>query len=193
MIRGDKTKRRKKYRIFDAYTTYFVPIGWTIYILITIGICIFFFLRFIIAVEDPALKDPGGWVCILMTLTPMTGLNIYFIKTKMFNRYFIRYQFSEVGIHCSGFTWGKFTVMWDSIHTYGFFVSAGANLYYPMVFFSQDPQEMWLKNPLTLRRDRLLFQYRKEEWQAICEYMPADMKKRLQDAIDHQRDGFYKR
>ena len=182
------SKRSKKFRVFDTYTTYFLPVGWSLMCCLCWGLCIYFFIHFILD-----LKDPEGWACILIILLPNTGVNIYFFKTKVLRRFYIRYQFRPTGIHCSGFTWGRFTIPWEEIHTYGFFVSAGSYLYYPMLFFSLVPHEQWLKNPLTMNRERFLLQYREKVWQELCLYLPADMKKHLQDSIDHQRAGFFKR
>ena len=50
-----------------------------------------------------------------------------------------------------------------------------------------------MKNMYTLRKDRLVLQFYPKIWDAVREYMPADMKKRLEDAVRHNYQGFFKR
>ena len=139
-------------------------------------------------------NDPCLWYFIaIMIYLPFVIIYIYFAKHRTFRRGFMGYRFSEEGIHCSGLGWGRFVVSWDSIHTYGYFDNSVSVYGIQMFFFSQDPKELYKKKDLDFRRDRLILQYRPEIWQAACEYMPEDMKKRLEECLRRNRDGFFKR
>ena len=137
--------------------------------------------------------DLTVWCLVIMVYIAFAIIYIIFAKHRTLDRYLMGYRFSEEGIHCSGLGWGRFVVTWDSIHTYGYFDNSVSVYGIQMFFFSQDPKELYKKKDLDFRRDRLILQYRPEIWQAACEHMPEDMKKRLEECLRRNRDGFFKR
>lgn len=92
--------------------------------------------------------------------------------------------------------WGRFTLQWDEIRTYGFGGNSFSYKSVPVLYFSLNEVEYVPKNGMELLRigrDRIIFQYRESIWAALTEYMPRDMVKRLDDVIRNERGGHFQR
>ena len=86
-------------------------------------------------------------------------------KPQVFSRLLTRCSFDAEGIHCRSPRWGRFTLRWDEIRTYGFGVNSFSYMSASFLYFSRNE----------------------------VEYMPWDMVKRLDDVIRNERGGHFRR
>ena len=183
------TKKRKKYYAIDGSISIEMIIGWIVLTGISFGLSIFFLIHFVLRGEN------SGWVLVAMMIVPTAAINIYMVRNHFWSRYLLNYTFDEDGIHCGGLGWRRFIVPWSSIHTYGFADTSYATVSFCFFYFSKDPGEMYsnTKDIAALRKDRLILQHRVDAWEAVKEYMPADMKRNLEDCLRHNREGCFRR
>ena len=188
-MKSRENTKRKKYGAIDHGLSSFVILGLTFFHILTLGIFVFCFVHFIMN------GDPGGWAIIILFLIMWIITDSVLIRQHLFGRLFLNYNFYDDGIHCSGLGWGKFDVPWSSIHTYGFADNSNVGTRFRFFYFSQDPCENMnnSRSMLELRKDRLILQHRVDVWEAVKEYMPADMKRNLEDCLRHNRGGCFRR
>ena len=188
-MKSRENTKRKKHSAIDHGLSLFVLLGLVFFHTLTLILNIYFYIHFIMN------GDMSGWVLIILPWTCFIPVDIMMFKQHLLGRLFIKYQFDVNGIHCSGLGWGKFTVLWCSIHTYGFADNSNVGTRFRFFYFSQDPCENMknIRSMLTLRKDRLILQHRVDVWEAVKEYMPADMKRNLEDCLRHNRGGCFRR
>ena len=134
----------------------------------------------------------------LMLVLDVPGAAFFILanKPQAFSRFLTRCSFDAEGIHCRSPRWGRFTLRWDEIRTYGFGVNSFSYMSASFLYFSRNEEEYVPKNGMELLRigrDRIIFQYRESIWAARSEYMPRDMVKRLDDVIRNERGGHFRR
>lgn len=185
--RGDAMKR-KRYKLYDNYTTYFILLGLGFYYVLVIGLDVWAFC---------ASDDVSSWIPFFLIITCPAVLTIVLAyKPQGFSRLLTRCSFDAEGIHCRSPRWGRFTLWWDEIRTYGFYGYSFSYMSMPFLYFSLDPAEYAPQNggeAARIGRDRIIFQYRPSIWAALTEYMPRDMVKRLDDVIRNERGGHFRR
>lgn len=185
--RGDAMKR-KRYKLYDNYTTYFILLGLGFYYVLVIGLDVWAFC---------ASDDVSSWIPFFLIITCPAVLTIVLAyKPQGFSRLLTRCSFDAEGIHCLSPRWGRFTLRWDEIRTYGFYGYSFSYMSMPFLYFSLDPAEYAPQNGgevARIGRDRIIFQYRPSIWAALTEYMPRDMVKRLDDVIRNERGGHFRR
>lgn len=184
---GDAMKR-KRYKLYDNYSTYYIfGIVMLIFGSLT-ALNIWIYRECDVVSEKIALMlvlDIPG--CIFLILAN---------KPQVFSRFLTRCSFDAEGIHCRSPRWGRFTLRWDEIRTYGFYGYSFSYMSMPFLYFSLDPAEYAPQNggeAARIGRDRIIFQYRPSIWAALTEYMPRDMIKRLDDVIRNERGGHFRR
>ena len=185
---GSGMRNRKRYKLYDNYTTYFILLGLGFYYVLVIGLDVWAFC---------ASDDASSWIPFFLIITCPAVLTIVLAyKPQGFSRLLTRCSFDVEGIHCRSPRWGRFTLRWDEIRTYGFYGYSFSYMSMPFLYFSLDPAEYAPQNGgevARIGRDRIIFQYRPSIWAALTEYMPRDMVKRLDDVIRNERGGHFRR
>ena len=163
---------------------------------LSIGFTIYFFVHF-------GMKDIYVWLLVLILIGLLVYIDYEIYRTRLLSRSFLKYQFKEDGIHCSGLGIKKHVIEWDSIRTYGLggvfeaITDQYGNLLseklgFSVFYFSQEANENFREKPLK-RKSQMLLEYRKDAWEAATAYMPEDMKTNLEDCIRSRQDGFFQR
>ena len=183
---GDAMKR-KRYKLYDNYTTYYILVGIALMYALLAALNIWIFHA-----PDLSFSIP----CFLLLTCPAVLSIVLSYKPQGFSRLLTRCSFDAEGIHCRSPRWGRFTLRWDEIRTYGFGGNSFSYKSIPVLYFSLNKAEYVPKNGMELLRigrDRIIFQYRPSIWAALTEYMPRDMVKRLDDVIRNERGGHFRR
>ena len=184
---GDAMKQ-KWHKLYDHYSTYYVLVGIALMYALLAALNIWIYKKCDAVSEKIALMlvlDIPG--CIFLVLA---------YKPQVLSRFLTRCSFDAEGIHCRSSRWGRFTLRWDEIRTYGFGVNSFSYMSASFLYFSRNEEEYVPKNGMELLRigrDRIIFQYRPSIWAALTEYMPKDMVKRLDDVIRNERGGHFRR
>lgn len=163
---------------------------------LSIGCMVFFIVRF-------GMKNVYFWLMALILIGPLVYVDYFLYKNLLIYRSFLKYQFKEDGIHCSGLGVRQFVIPWNTIRTYGLggVFKEITDLYgrpltdkhgFSLFFFSQEPYETFNEIPYN-RKSQMILEYRKDAWQAATEYMPDDMKNNLENCIRDRRDGLFRR
>ena len=161
-----------------------------------IGFTVYFFVHF-------GTRDIFVWLLALILIGPLLYVDYELHRTRLLSRTFLKYQFKEDGIHCSGLGVRKYVIAWDSIRTYGLggVIKEITDQYgnpltdkhgFSMFFFSQEPNESFSERPYA-RKSQMLLEYRKDAWDAATAYMPEDMKINLEHCIQNRRDEIFQR
>lgn len=180
--------KQKWHKLYDNYSTYYVSGAIALMYALIIALNIWIYRECDVVSEKIALMlvlDIPG--CIFLILAN---------KPQVFSRFLTRCSFDAEGIHCRSPRWGRFTLRWDEIRTYGFYGYSFSYMSMPFLYFSLDPAEYAPQNGgevARIGRDRIIFQYRPSIWAALTEYMPRDMVKRLDDVIRNERGGHFRR
>ena len=183
---GDAMKR-KWHKLYGNYITYLILVGLGLYYISVIALDIWVFHA-----PDLSFSIP----CFLMLTCPAVLTIVLAYKPQGFSRLLTRCSFDAEGIHCWSPRWGRFTLRWDEIRTYGFGVNSFSYMSASFLYFSRNEEEYVPKNGMELLRigrDRIIFEYRPSIWAALTEYMPRDMIKRLDDVIRNERGGHFRR
>ena len=179
--------KQKWHKLYGNYITYLILVGLGLYYISVIALDIWVFHA-----PDLSFSIP----CFLMLTCPaILSIGLSY-KPQGFSRLLTRCSFDAEGIHCRSPRWGRFTLRWDEIRTYGFGVNSFSYMSASFLYFSRNEVEYVPKNGMELLRigrDRIIFQYRPSIWAALTEYMPRDMVKRLDDVIRNERGGHFQR
>ncbi len=125
--------KRKRYKLYNNYTTYFILLGLGFYYVLVIGLDIWAFC---------ASDDVSSWIPFFLIITCPAVLTIVLAyKPQGFSRLLTRCSFDAEGIHCRSPRWGCFTLRWDEICTYGFYGYSFSYMSMPFLYFSLDPAE----------------------------------------------------
>lgn len=179
----------KEFKLYDNYMTYSVLGGLALMYGLVLSLCGFFVYKFLILEQNPEV-----YLLLAMFLIPLVLVSFLASRQKVFSRYFIRCTINGEGIHCHGFLWGHFILPWNSVHTFGVQSRSYSYQSVKLLFFSTSQTEKTSSKELALiTKNRLVFQYRNSVWEVLSSCMPEDMKIKLQDAIEHQNDGIFKR
>lgn len=149
--------KRKRYKLYNNYTTYYILVGIALMYALLAALNIWIYKKCDAVSEKIALMlvlDIPG--CIFLVLA---------YKPQVLSRFLTRCSFDAEGIHCRSPRWGRFTLRWDEIRTYGFGVNSFSYMSASFLYFSRNE----------------------------AEYMPKDMIKRLGDVIRNERGGHFRR
>ena len=180
-------RKQKWHKLYGNYITYLILVGLGLYYISLIALDIWIFHA-----PDLSFSIP----CFLLLTCPAVLSIVLSYKPQGFSRLLTRCSFDAEGIHCRSPRWGRFTLRWDEIRTYGFYGYSFSYMSMPFLYFSLDPAEYAPQNggeAARIGRDRIIFQYRPSIWAALTEYMPRDMIKRLDDVIRNERGGHFRR
>ena len=185
----------KHYKLYDNSSTFLILGGMGILYLLTIGLCCFFIKQFVFdSIEITGAPDLSIIPLLLIfILPPFLIIPIVSHKNHALSRYLLRCTFSSEGIFCCGFLWKSFFIPWDSIRTYGI---QGYNYSYTslvFLFFSTEKEYYRGKNIAQISINRIVFQLRDDIIPPLMEFMPLDIKIRLEEAIEKTRDIYIQR
>lgn len=107
---GDAMKQ-KWHKLYGNYITYLILVGLGLYYISLIALDIWIFHA-----PDLSFSIP----CFLLLTCPAVLSIVLSYKPQVFSRLLTRCSFDAEGIHCRSPRWGRFTLRWDEIRTYGF-------------------------------------------------------------------------
>ena len=103
--------KQKWHKLYGNYSTYFILLGLGFYYVLVIGLDVWAFC---------ASDDVSSWIPFFLIITCPAVLTIVLAyKPQGFSRLLTRCSFDAEGIHCRSPRWGRFTLRWDEIRTYG--------------------------------------------------------------------------
>ena len=189
-------RRNKKYSAEAPESRRYWIGGFGLLHALSIGCTVFLFVHF-------GMKEIYGWLIALLFFGLLVYIDRELYRSRLLYRTFLKYQFKEDGIHCSGLGIKKYVIEWDSIRTYGLggvfeaITDQYGNLLseklgFSYFFFSQVPNENFREKPLA-RKSQMLLEYREDAWEAATKYMPEDMKANLDQCIRNRHDEFFQR
>lgn len=133
-------------------------------------------------------------VALLLLLAPFLVIPYIIWKYRIMARYLMRCRFDYVGIRCFYPLWGRFSLNWEDVRTYGLINSSAGYKSMVLVFLSTDPHEMYDRQKIyEISKKRLVFEYRPGFWEAFVEFMPNDIRKRLDESMSSGRGCYVKR
>ena len=178
-------RTRKRYCLYDTFSTYYILGGLLFMYAGCVGICV-----------DLAIKRDEMFfmACIMFLVPAFIIMPILGRSGQLFSRYMIRCRFTEEGIMVFNPIWKRFTIRWADIHTYGMFNSSYSYVSMDLIFLSMDGTELDIpKQRARISKQRLVFQHRDDLWPALSEYLPADMKKHLEESMRTGRGCYVRR
>lgn len=185
----------KHYGLYDNSSTCFILGGMGFLYILTLGLCSFFIKQFvfdsIVATGTPDLSIiPLMAVFLIPTfiIIPLVSR-----KSRALSRYLLRCSFRKEGIYCFGFLWKPFLIPWESIRTYG--LQGYSYTYASLVFlFFSTKKEYYKKESIAqISTNRIVFQLRNDIIPPLMEFMPLDIKVRLEEAIQTSTNIFIQR
>ncbi len=177
-------------RIYDNYTRYMLLFGILILHLLCFSLSAFFIYRFIILKEDYSAL---GLVAFFFLAPIIVDMLMIKSKFKLIRRMLAKCTISKNGLDFSGIGFGRWTITWNDIKTYGI-TGFDSKQPYIFIFFSKNYNEKHdTKSVLDINPNRIVFQYRYDIWEELSKNLPEDMIKRLSYSVDKRRDGFYRR
>ena len=185
----------KHYGLYDNRSSFFVLGGIGILYTLTFSLCLFFIKQFVF----DSLSATGAVdlsiipLLAIFLLPPFVIIPIASHKSHAIDRYLLRCTFSKEGICCFGFLWKSFFISWDDIRTYG--IQGYSYSYASLVFlFVSTKKEYYRKeNIAKISTSRIVFQLRDDITDPLLEFMPLDMKCRLEESIKEFRDIYIQR
>ena len=136
--------------------------------------------------------DPGVFVLLGIFVFGTTITDIMLCRIQGFSRFLIRCRVEKNGIYCSRIGLGKWTILWKDIHVFGTIGSAlPGNVV--LIFLSTDTGEKYSKeNCVRISQKRIVFQSTATIWKSISEYLPGDIKTKIDNALNGKYDCFYR-
>lgn len=185
----------KHYGLYDNSSTFFVLGGMGMLYVLTLCLCSFFIKQFVFD-SIAAIGSPDLSIIPLLTvfiLPPFVIIPIISRKSHALSRYLLRCHFSKEGIYCFGFLWKSFLIPWESIHTYGIQGYSFAYASPVFLFFSTEKEYYKKERIAQISTSRIVFQLRDDIIPPMLEFMPLDIKARLEEAIKGSRDIYMQR
>ena len=181
----------KRCSLYDPSTTWFILGGMGMLYGLSIGLCVFFVKRFIF--ESLAVDWMVLPLLMVFLIPPFVIIPILSRKERAIGRYLLRCRFTPEGIHCGGLFWKPFQIPWEKIRTYGLQGAGYAHASMGLLFFSTE-NEYFRKERIThISQSRIVFQLREEIVPPLLEFMPQDMKSRLEPAIREPKEIYIQR
>lgn len=181
----------KRYTLYDPSTTWFILCGMGMLYGLSVGLCVFFVKRFVL--ESLAVD----WVVIpllMVFLIPsFVIIPVLSRKERVIGRYLLRCRFTPEGIHCGGLFWKPFLISWENIRTYGLQVAGYAHVSMGLLFFSTEKEYYRKERIACISESRIVLQLREEIVPPLLEFMPQDMKIRLEPAISEAKEIYIQR
>ena len=185
----------KRYSLYDSHTTVFILSGIGMMYGLCIGLCVFFVKRFIF--QSMVSTGAVDWTVIpllmVFLIQPFVIIPLLSRKERAIGRYLLRCYFTREGIHCDGLFWKPFLIPWKSIRTYGLQGVGYAYVSMPLIFFNTEKEYYKKERIGHISTNRIILQFREEIKPALFEFMPEDMKFRLEAAIDKSNDVYIQR
>ena len=185
----------KRYTLYDSSTTWFILGGMGMLYGLSLGLCTFFVKRFII--ESLAATGAVDWMVLpllmVFLIPPFVIIPILSRKERAIGRYLLRCRFTPEGIRCGGLFWKSFLISWENIRTYGLQVAGYAHVSMGLLFFSTEREYYRKERIAHISGSRIVLQLREEIVSPLLEFMPQDMKIRLEPAIRESKDIYIQR
>lgn len=185
----------KHYGLYDRNTTAFIVGGMSMLYLLTLGISAFNIKRFVFdAIETSGSVDMGVIPLIVIFLIPVfVVIPLLSRKSYALERYLLRCHFSEKGIYCFGLFWKPFWIPWDDIRTYGIQGYSYSYTSLVFIFFSTKKEFYRKENIAQISPTRIVFQLRDEILPPLLEFMPSDIRLRLEESIEKEKTLYMQR
>ena len=185
----------KRYGLYDPSTTGFVLGGMGVLYGLSVGLCVFFVKRFVF--ESLAVTGAVDWMVLpllmVFLIPPFVIIPILSRKERAIGRYLLRCRFAQEGIHCGGLFWKSFLIPWDKIRTYGLQGAGYAHVSMGLLFFSTEREYYRKERIAHISGSRIVLQLREEIVSPLLEFMPQDMKIRLEPAIREPKEIYIQR
>lgn len=185
----------KRYKLYDNYSTFFILGGVGMLYVLTLGLCTFFVKQFVFdSIVETGAPDLSIIPLLIVFILPtFLILPIVSHKSHALSRYLLRCRFRKEGIYCSGLLWKSFFIPWDSIRTYGIQGYSYAHASLVFMFFSVEKEYYKKEKIAQISTTRIVFQLRDDIIAPLLEFMPLDIKARLEAAIEESRDIYIQR
>ena len=185
----------KRYCLYDPSTTWFILGGMGMLYGLSLGLCVFFVRRFVF--ESLVATGAVDWTVIpllmVFLIPPFVIIPILSRKERAIGRYLLRCRFTPEGIHCGGLLWKPFLISWENIRTYGLQGAGYAHVSMGLLFFSTEKELFKKERIARISGSRIVLQLREEIVPPLLEFMPADMKSRLEPAIREPKEIYIQR
>ena len=185
----------KRYGLYDPSTTGFVLGGMGMLYVLSLGLCVFFVKRFVF--ESLAVTGAVDWMVLpllmVFLIPPFVIIPILSRKERAIGRYLLRCRFTPEGIHCGGLFWKPFQIPWEKIRTYGLQGAGYAHASMGLLFFSTEKEYYRKERIACISESRIVFRLREDIVSPLLEFMPQDMKIRLEPAIRESKDIYIQR
>ncbi len=175
--------------IYDRYTRFMILFGMLFMHILCFGLGIFFVIRFLIAEET---RDAGAIILIAFLSVMQIFVDCLLWKLQLYQRMFLKCQFSDRGIACRGIGWKPFFIPWKEICVYGVF-GYTPNTGMGFITLSMDENEVFNRQTaLVVTRQRIIFEIYDPVMKKLKAYMPGEMFEKLQYSISRKEDCFHR-
>jgi len=174
--------------LYNKQTTFLVVSGYIFMHMLILGLSSFFVYRFITDGYD------SGWiVLILMFMFMLLVVDIQLSKFQIFSRFWVRCDFDSTGICCRCFLKNKWNIAWQNICVFGT-IGYTPNTGMGIIFLSCDQNEKYEREKcILISEKRIVFEANQYIWAKLSEFMPSDIRYKLESAIHSGRDCWYRR
>ncbi len=157
---------------------------------ILVALCVFFTVRF------AGDHDPGWIILDVFLMLVMVFTFLLSLKGNAWRKYCISCSVDENGIYCRGLLWHPFTIRWEDVRTCGIYTYNVSYIRKTVIVLSKDlhekdPQKVEEVNFIS--RERIAIECRPGVWEILSKFLPNDIRKKLDDAVDHKRNAFFRR
>lgn len=173
--------------LFGKKNTVLVIGGMVLCHLLVAALCAFWIYRFLVVTYDPAV-----FLLLGLFVGAIIFCDVLAAKVQAFSRFLVRCRVDSDGIYCACL-WKRWSIKWSDVHIFG--ITGFSSLAQTgIVFLSKDLREKYQQNKLTLvTSNRIAFSLDERRWDKFSNHMPTEIKRKLQRAIDNNRDCYYRR
>lgn len=173
--------------LFGKKNTILVIGGIIFYHLLVGALCAFFIYRFLIVTYNA-----GVFILLSLFIGATAICDILAHKVQAFSRFLVRCKVDCEGVHCM-YLGKKWCIMWKDVHVFGM-TGFSSITQTGVVFLSSNLREKYQQNTLTLiSNNRIAFSINQKRWKAFSIHMPADIKRKLEKAINSAQDCYFRR
>lgn len=150
-------------------------------------LCLFWINKF--AIQD---YNPSVYLLLLMfiSITVICDMSLY--RIQGFRRFLVKCRITNQGIHCTLLGLKKWEIKWNEICIFGTLGYSNTNDR-GVFFLSTDSGEKYNREKCAeVNAKRIVFEANPQIWKAVSEYMPDNIKYKLQKAMQERCNTFYK-
>ena len=151
-------------------------------------LCAFWIYKFIFLEYNE-----GVWFLLVLFVGAITICDILICQVQGFRRFLVRCNVDDKGIHITEPGRKSRRIYWEDISVFGI-TGFSSPMKSGILFLSCDTSEKYdVKQVININNERIVFQVNEEKWNKISVYMPDDIKRKLQVAIEKKVDCFCRR